>query len=143
VPVITLTGSTVPIFDELVGQTLGSADIEIRAVEQIAHAQMAQVGLAQALRFPTFTLTGSLGVESDANFWSIGGHLFGLLFAFGKNKRRVEVERARYDGGVTSYIEVLDIERSLFNAELLASAALQQRYAALVQLYKALGGGWQ
>ena len=28
-------------------------------------------------------------------------------------------------------------------AELLASSALQQRYAALVQLYKALGGGWQ
>jgi outer membrane protein TolC len=37
---------------------------------------------------------------------------------------------------------VLDIERSLFDAELLASAALQQRYASLVKLYKALGGGW-
>lgn len=178
---------------------------DIRAAEEFAHAQMAQVGVAQALRFPTFTLTGALGVESDefdnltesdANFWSIGGDLFGPLFEFGKNKRRVEVERARteqaileyertvlvafqetedalaalrtgadeyaarsrqvdsaraaavlsrarYDGGVTSYLEVLDIERSLFNAELLASSALQQRYTALVQLYKALGGGWQ
>ena len=36
-----------------------------------------------------------------------------------------------------------DIERSLFNAELQASSTLQQRYAALVQLYKALGGGWE
>jgi outer membrane protein TolC len=30
----------------------------------------------------------------------------------------------------------------LFNAELLVSSTLEQRYAALVQLYKALGGGW-
>jgi multidrug efflux system outer membrane protein len=53
------------------------------------------------------------------------------------------LSRARYDGGVTSYLEVLDSERSLFNAELQASSTLQQRYAALVQLYKALGGGWE
>ena len=52
------------------------------------------------------------------------------------------LSRARYDGGVTSYLEVLDTERSLFNAELFASITLQQRYAALVRLYKALGGGW-
>jgi outer membrane protein, multidrug efflux system len=53
------------------------------------------------------------------------------------------LSRARYDGGVNSFLEVLDIERSLFNAELQASSTLQQRYAALVQLYKALGGGWE
>jgi multidrug efflux system outer membrane protein len=52
------------------------------------------------------------------------------------------LSRARYDGGVTSYLEVLDIERSLFTAELAASQALQGRYTALVQLYRALGGGY-
>ena len=46
------------------------------------------------------------------------------------------------DGGVTSYLEVLESERSLFRAELLASVTLRQQLVALVDLYKALGGGW-
>ena len=52
------------------------------------------------------------------------------------------LSRARYDGGVTSYLEVLESERSLFRAELLASVTLRQQLVALIDLYKALGGGW-
>ena len=52
------------------------------------------------------------------------------------------LSRARYDGGVTSYLEVLDIERSLFQAELEASRTLQEHFSAIVDLYAALGGGW-
>jgi len=52
------------------------------------------------------------------------------------------LSRARYDGGVTSYLEVLDIERSLFSAELAESQTLRLYYDAIIQLYKALGGGW-
>jgi multidrug efflux system outer membrane protein len=52
------------------------------------------------------------------------------------------LSRARYDGGVTSYLEVLDTERSLFSAEIAASAANRALLVALVDLYKALGGGW-
>lgn len=48
----------------------------------------------------------------------------------------------RYEGGMTSYLEVLDLQRSQFSAELQASAALQQQLASVVELYKALGGGW-
>jgi len=49
----------------------------------------------------------------------------------------------RYQGGVTSYLEVLDTDTLSFNAELnLAQANLNERLA-LVQLYNALGGGWQ
>lgn len=49
----------------------------------------------------------------------------------------------RYEGGVTSFLEVLDTERQLFAAELtLAQAQLAERLA-IVQLYRALGGGWQ
>jgi multidrug efflux system outer membrane protein len=43
---------------------------------------------------------------------------------------------------VTSYLEVLDTERSLFNAKLEASRTLQLSYAAIVDLFAALGGGW-
>ena len=52
------------------------------------------------------------------------------------------LSRARYDGGVVSYLEVLDSERSLFQAELLASQTTQQQLSAVVRLYQALGGGW-
>jgi multidrug efflux system outer membrane protein len=53
------------------------------------------------------------------------------------------LSRRRYMDGVTSYLEVLDTERSLFNAEL-AQSSTQERYlASMVQLYRALGGGWQ
>jgi len=48
----------------------------------------------------------------------------------------------RYNGGVTSYLEVLDSERSQFNAELAASETYQLYLNAYVFLYKALGGGW-
>jgi hypothetical protein len=52
------------------------------------------------------------------------------------------LSRARYDGGVTSYLEVLDTERSLFNAELAESQTLRLYFNSIIELYKALGGGW-
>jgi multidrug efflux system outer membrane protein len=49
----------------------------------------------------------------------------------------------RYRGGVTSYLEVLDSDTRYFQAEItLAQAQLNERLA-LVQIYNALGGGWQ
>ncbi len=177
---------------------------DIRQAEQQLAAQTARIGAAQALRLPTFDLTGSLGLasealsdfnSSDAVTWGIGATLFGPLFDWGKSKRRVEIEqartrqllktyeqsvlqalrevddslagvrtfsaelaarerqlnaansaaalsRARYDGGVTSFLEVLDSERSQFNAELAASIVRRQQFDSVVQLYRALGGGW-
>ena len=55
----------------------------------------------------------------------------------------VGLSRSRYAGGVTSYLEVLDTERQLFTAELDLVQAQGSELAAVVQLYKALGGGWQ
>ena len=175
---------------------------DIMEVEEYVHAQNARIGVAQAMRFPTFNLTALFGVASpDLTFsaanaaWSLSGTILGPLFNFGKNKRRVEIERkrteeaylaydqtvlqafretedaliavstyrdelvavlrqlvaaenafklarARYDEGMTSYLEVLDAERTLFDVSLNASATLQYRLNSYVGLYKALGGGW-
>ena len=49
----------------------------------------------------------------------------------------------RYEGGVTSFLEVLVTERDLFDAELVLAQAWRDEILAVVQLYKALGGGWQ
>jgi outer membrane protein, multidrug efflux system len=50
--------------------------------------------------------------------------------------------RVRYDEGYTSYIEVLDAERSLFNSELSYTQTKGGLFQALVNTYKAMGGGW-
>jgi outer membrane protein, multidrug efflux system len=55
----------------------------------------------------------------------------------------VRVSTLRYKGGTTTYLEVLDGQRSLYGAELTLAAARGDEYRSLVQLYKALGGGWQ
>ncbi len=55
----------------------------------------------------------------------------------------VRISTLRYAGGTTTYLEVLDGQRSLFAAELTLAAARGDEYRSLVQLYKALGGGWQ
>ena len=177
---------------------------DINQAEQMLVAQNARIGVAVAMRFPSISLTGMLGAAStdlssittgDALIWSFGGGIVGPIFQFGKNKRRVEIERQRfyqdslyyvqtilqafrevedalveiqtldsesiarerqmaaalnaamlsnkrYNGGVTSYLEVLDSERSQFNAQLSAAEVYQLYLNAYVLLYKALGGGW-
>lgn len=54
----------------------------------------------------------------------------------------VRLARLRYDEGYASYLEVLDAERSLFNAELNYTQTQGTLFQALVNLYKAMGGGW-
>ena len=55
----------------------------------------------------------------------------------------VRISTLRYKGGTTTYLEVLDGQRSLYGAELTLAAARGDEYRSLVQLYKVLGGGWQ
>jgi multidrug efflux system outer membrane protein len=177
---------------------------DVRQASQSLAAQTARIGVAEALRFPSLSLTGSLGlastelddfISSDNKLWGISADLLGPVFDAGRGKSRVEVERARteqllnnyqltvltafqevedslidirtfrdeaqarerqvisarsasglsrarYDGGVTSYLEVLEPDRSLFRAELLASSTRREQLVSIVSLYKALGGGW-
>ncbi len=55
----------------------------------------------------------------------------------------VRLSNMRYKGGTTAYLEVLDGQRSLFAAELTLAQARGTEYQSLVQLYRALGGGWK
>jgi multidrug efflux system outer membrane protein len=56
---------------------------------------------------------------------------------------QTRLARLRYRGGVTSYLEVLDSERQLFDAELNLARAKGNELLAVIALYRALGGGWQ
>jgi multidrug efflux system outer membrane protein len=172
--------------------------------EERLKAETARIGVAEALRYPSIGLTGTLGLasddfsdltDSDAKTWGIAGGLFAPIFNSGKLKAQAEgqrarmeqamnayesallqafrevedslisirtyhaenaarqrqataarnaarLSRARYDGGVVDYLEVLDTERSLFNAALDESITLRQYLNSIIELYKALGGGW-
>lgn len=168
-------------------------------------AATAEIGVAEALRFPSLSLTGSGGLmssqfnsllEGKSATYVIGPQLAGPIFDAGASKARVKAAHARamvalaeydkavqqafreaadalnawqktgeiiaegvrlvssekdvarlanerYQGGVASYLEVLDAERELFNAELDLADARADRLKAVVQAYRSLGGGWK
>ncbi len=130
---------------------------DILMSEQLVHAQTAKIGVAVAQRFPSISLTGLLGVASNdismltANglAWSAGASLLGPLFHFGRNKRRVEVERYKAEQALREYertvitafrevedalVEIETLKRELrisqdyVNAALSAQALSKERY---------------
>jgi multidrug efflux system outer membrane protein len=64
-----------------------------------------------------------------------------LLFQSAQDAARLS--HMRYNGGVTGYLEVLTNETNAFSAELELVQAQLNEQLALVQVYQALGGGWQ
>ncbi|HNQ89798.1 MAG TPA: efflux transporter outer membrane subunit [Verrucomicrobiota bacterium] len=54
-----------------------------------------------------------------------------------------DLANTRYEGGVTSYLEVLYNEQELFSAELSLAQARLNELLSVISLYRALGGGWQ
>ena len=172
---------------------------DILVAERQLHAQTARIGVAEALKYPQFDLTASLGAsftDISAGFFNLGAGLFGPLFNSGENQRRVDAEVARttqllnryeqsilnayrevedalvavrtyraeldarlrevraaesaaelswirYEDGVTSYLEVLETQRALFTSQLAISQTRQLALTSVVELYAALGGGWQ
>ena len=177
---------------------------DVKGAELLYKASNERIGVAVAMRYPSFNLAAMAGFASGSlsNLFlgssyvqNAGGGVFGPIFAFGKNKRRVEAYKqqaeedklryqktfivavsevqqsiqnvnmyqeewaarnkqvqaaqtnynlsyARYDNGYVSYLEVLDVERALFEAQLDLSQLTERQLSAMVELYKALGGGW-
>lgn len=59
--------------------------------------------------------------------------------AYSNNK----LANLQYIKGYISYLDVLDAQRGYFDAQIGLSQAILGKQLALVQLYKALGGGWK
>jgi multidrug efflux system outer membrane protein len=74
-------------------------------------SQTANIGVAEAMRFPAISLTGMLGLASSelsgllsqGGAWSVNGGLFGPIFEFYKNVRRVEIEESKTKEALYSY----------------------------------------
>jgi multidrug efflux system outer membrane protein len=57
-------------------------------------------------------------------------------------REAVRLSMQRYQGGIDSYLPVLDSQRSLFDSELGLVTLQQRELGSIVELYRALGGGW-
>jgi multidrug efflux system outer membrane protein len=177
---------------------------DVREAEATLVSANAQIGIARAAQFPTFSLTGALGVQSrelstltspGAGIWSIGLGVVGPILDWGRYDARTQqaearakqaaatyektaqtafrevsdalsnvrlaadteldlrerVERAdntlrlatqRYRAGYSAYLEVLDAQRTLNDAQLALARNRQLYLAYTVDLMNALGGGW-
>jgi len=177
---------------------------DILQAEQNLVTANAGIGVAKALYFPSFSITGAFGSVSTAfsdfltapsKAWSAALSVTGPLFTFGaiegqvrsaeaareeallfyqqtilnalqetnsalvgsqKTREQAEAQarrvralrnyarlsRARFDNGAASYVEVLVAENDLFTAELNSVSSRADRLTQIVNVYKAMGGGW-
>jgi multidrug efflux system outer membrane protein len=178
---------------------------DIRSAEQLLVSENALVSAAKKAYFPTISLTGDLGFQSNSlsnlfsgpsRVWSFIPQVTQPIFTAGRLKSNVNFEKAqreyalafyqqtiqtafsdvsnalvqyrrireiriqqellvaslrdasrlahlRYEGGVDTLLNALFADTSLFSAELSLAQTKRNELLSLVQLYKALGGGWQ
>lgn len=177
---------------------------DVQAAERRLAAETARVGQAEAARYPSFSLSGSIGLQALglSTFTgggqiarSLAGAVSGPVFNAGRLRAQVEVQdalreqklaaydkavltaleevqnalvalsggserqqaltsaagaartaallaRHRYNAGLIDFQTVLTTERTLLSIEDSLASAEAERVTALIQLYKALGGGW-
>ncbi len=177
---------------------------DVRAAERTLAAETARVGVAEAARYPSFTLSGSIGLEaltlgalgnSSAAASMLRAAVTGPIFDAGRLRSQVEIRdaireqaltsyektllsalqdvenalvalarngeriealeaavqaarhaallaRHRYSVGLIDFQSVLDTERGVLSLQDSLAATQAESVSALIQLYKALGGGW-
>jgi NodT family efflux transporter outer membrane factor (OMF) lipoprotein len=173
---------------------------DVRAAERTLAAETARIGVAEAARYPSFNLTGSIGVDAfgigvgSTVTRSLAASAAATIFDGGRLKQQVETQRAvqeraqvsyesivltaledvenalvglnnararraalteatdaarnaalyarhRYRGGLIDFQTVLDTERSVLSLEDGLATSEADGVLAVIQLYKALGGG--
>jgi len=118
---------------------------DIKQAEAELMSQNAQIGAAEAMRWPSLNLTGMFGAASTdlsslttGGFaWSVGGSLLGPIFQFGKNKKRAEMARLETEAKLHEYESVViqafkDVEDALISVSTLKEElkAQEMRYKA-------------
>ena len=113
---------------------------DVRAAERLLAAETARVGVAEAARYPSFTLSGSVGLEaltlgalgnSGAETWSLLGGITAPIFQAGRLRAQVEVQDAAREQALVAYEQaILEALRDVENA-LVSLARSGQRAEAL------------
>jgi outer membrane protein TolC len=99
---------------------------------------------AAYLTYQKTVLAALADVESNlAAFAKEWDHRKDLSEAVVKNRRALEFSRQLYRAGTEEFLNVLDAERSLLASETALAQSRQAISSDLVNIYRALGGGWQ
>jgi len=124
-----LAGLTGPIF------TAGSIAGQVHTAEASARAAVAtyQSTVLGALRETNDALIGSIKKQRESEAQAL---------RVASLREYARLGRVRFNNGYASYLEVLYAENELFTAELAAVQSAGDRYTQLVNVYRALGGGW-
>ncbi len=122
-------GAAVPIFNA--GRTRGN----VRLAEAVARE--AVVSYRRAIYTALRDVSDSLAAHAKTSEQRAQQER--LVEALGEASR---LSTERYRGGLDSYLPVLDAQRNLFQGELDLARLRQRELASIVQLYRALGGGW-
>lgn len=114
-----------------------------------AGARRAQLSAAESrfnqarLAYEQAVLDALREVSNSLNqFYKSGEALTAQLALEKASSEYLNLATKRYRNGVLAYLDVLDAQRQLFSAQIAVSIARERQLVALVQLYKALGGGW-
>lgn len=120
----------VPLFDA--GRLQSGADLA--DAQQRILVEQYRATIRQAFREVSDLLVGleQLSVQREATSRAVTA-----------NRERTRISQARYVSGIASHFEVLDAERQLFDSEVSLSQVTRTHHQAVVQLYRALGGGWR
>jgi len=124
-----LAGLTGPIF------TAGAIAGQVRTAEAGTREAVAnyQSTVLTALRDTNDALVGSIKKQKEAQAQAL---------RVASLREYARLGRVRFNNGYASYLEVLYAQNELFAAELAAISVSGERYTQLVNVYKALGGGW-
>jgi len=88
---------------------------DVLAAQFALKSQTERIGVAEARRLPAISLTGTAGAAStelssmtiEGFAWSVGANLVGPIYQFGKNKKRVEIEKARTKQALYQYENIV------------------------------------
>jgi multidrug efflux system outer membrane protein len=81
--------------------------------------------------------------DAIISFHKLGEQMVELEKGVSALRDAAKLSRSRYDAGLASYLEILIADQYLFDQEILLARTRGSEHRALVQLYRALGGGWQ
>jgi multidrug efflux system outer membrane protein len=115
--------------------TFGGIQGQVESAEAGEHAALAfyQQSVQNAFRETNDALVGSEKSREESA---------ALAERVASLREYARLSRLRFDNGYASYLEVLYAENELFGAELTSVVSRADHYTQLVNVYKAVGGGW-
>jgi len=118
----------------------------VKAAENILLAETEKIGMYQAMRLPSFNLTGFFGLanpdinnllNSESMASGVTGMIIGPLFEFGKNKRRVDIQKAEAEIAVNNYLNTYRTALGDVENALLGNQLYREEYAARLRQVEA------